>query len=119
MYLEKVQAEERLREYEKEMELQELSVRTIHKYLTDIRQWLEKVEETVITKEMIVSYKKELKKKYKAASVNSKIISINRYLRWLGFSDVVVRTERIQAPNILDKMISKENYFARVKINRM
>lgn len=107
MYLEKVQAEERLREYEKEMELQELSVRTIHKYLTDIRQWLEKVEETVITKEMIVSYKKELKKKYKAASVNSKIISINRYLRWLGFSDVVVRTERIQAPNILDKMISK------------
>ena len=32
MYLEKVQAEERLREYEKEMELQELSVRTIHKY---------------------------------------------------------------------------------------
>lgn len=83
MYLEKVQAEERLREYEKEMELQELSVRTIHKYLTDIRQWLEKVEETVITKEMIVSYKKELKKKYKAASVNSKIISINRYLRWL------------------------------------
>lgn len=55
MYLEKVQAEERLREYEKEMELQELSVRTIHKYLTDIRQWLEKVEETVITKEMIVS----------------------------------------------------------------
>ena len=115
MYLEKVQAEERLREYEKEMELQELSVRTIHKYLTDIRQWLEKVEETVITKEMIVSYKKELKKKYKAAGVNSKIISINRYLRWLGFSDVVVRTERIQAPNILDKMISKENYFAMLK----
>ena len=64
---------------------------------------------------MIVSYKKELKKKYKAASVNSKIISINRYLRWLGFSDVVVRTERIQAPNILDKMISKENYFAMLK----
>ena len=29
MYLEKVQAEERLREYEKEMELQELSVRTL------------------------------------------------------------------------------------------
>ena len=107
MYLEKVQAEERLREYEKEMELQELSVRTIHKYLTDIRQWLEKVEETVITKEMIVSYKKELKKKYKAASVNSKIISINRYLRWLGFSDVVVRTERIQAPNICNVKICK------------
>lgn len=80
MYLEKVQAEERLREYEKEMELQELSVRTIHKYLTDIRQWLEKVEETVITKEMIVSYKKELKKKYKAASVNSKIISKKSHL---------------------------------------
>lgn len=48
MYLEKVQAEERLREYEKEMELQELSVRTIHKYLTDIRQWLEKVTKLIL-----------------------------------------------------------------------
>ena len=28
---------------------------------------------------------------------------------------MVVRTERIQAPNILDKMISKENYFAMLK----
>lgn len=84
MYLEKVQAEERLREYEKEMELQELSVRTIHKYLTDIRQWLEKVEETVITKEMIVSYKKELKKKYKAASVNSKLFQLIVILDGLG-----------------------------------
>lgn len=60
MYLEKVQGEEMLREYEKEMELQELSVRTIHKYLADIKQWLEKTEETVITKETLVSYKKEI-----------------------------------------------------------
>ncbi|MGN0513079.1 MAG: tyrosine-type recombinase/integrase [Lachnospiraceae bacterium] len=115
MYLEKKQAEEKLVEYEKDMQMQELSARTIHKYLADIGDWLKQMEDVIITKEMVISYKKELSKNYKVASINSKIISVNRYLRWLDFSDLVVRTERIQAPNVLDKMITKENYFAMLK----
>jgi len=113
--LEKKQAEEKLVEYEKDMQMQELSARTIHKYLADIGDWLKQMEDVIITKEMVISYKKELSKNYKVASINSKIISVNRYLRWLDFSDLVVRTERIQAPNVLDKMITKENYFAMLK----
>lgn len=85
MYLEKKQAEEKLVEYEKDMQMQEVSARTIHKYLADIGDWLEQMEDGIITKEMVISYKKELSKSYKVASVNSKIISVNRYLRWLGF----------------------------------
>lgn len=115
MYLEKKQAEEKLVEYEKDMQMQELSARTIHKYLADIREWLEQMEDDIITKEMVILYKKELSKSYKVASLNSKIISVNRYLRWLGFPDLVVRTERVQTPNILDKMITKENYFSMLK----
>ena len=111
MYLKKEQAEVKLEDYKREMELQELSVRTIRKYLADIRQWLEEVQDDIISKEAVILYKKQLLKRYKAASVNSKIISVNRYLRWLGFAELVVRTERIQAPNILDKMITKESYF--------
>lgn len=115
MYLKRKQAEEKLVEYEKDMQIQELSARTIHKYLADIGDWLEQMEGGIITKEMVISYKKELSKGYKVTSVNSKIISLNRYLRWLGFPDLVVRTERIQTPNVLDKMITKENYFAMLK----
>lgn len=112
MYLKKEQAEAKLEDYKREMELQELSERTTHKYLADISQWLEEVQDDIISKETVILYKKQLSKRYKAASVNSKIISINRYLRWLGFTELIVRTERIQTPNVLDKMITKENYFA-------
>lgn len=112
MYLEKVQAEKKLEDYKKEIELQELSDRTVKKYLADIRQWLAVVNDNVISKETIIIYKRQLTKKYKVASVNSKIISVNCYLRWLGFSELAVCTERIQTANVLDKMITKENYFA-------
>lgn len=112
MYLKKEQAEAKLEDYKREMELQELSERTTHKYLADISQWLEEVQDDIISKETVILYKKQLSKRYKAASVNSKIISINRYLRWLGFTELVVRTERMQTANVLDKMITKENYFA-------
>lgn len=87
MYLKKEQAEAKLEDYKREMELQELSERTTHKYLADISQWLEEVQDDIISKEAVILYKKQLAKRYKAASVNSKIISINRYLRWLGFTE--------------------------------
>lgn len=112
MYLEKVQAEAKLEEYKIEMEMKELSERTIHKYLADVRQWLAEEKDNIISKETIISYKRKLSEKYKVSSVNSKIVSVNRYLRWLGFVELVVRTERIQTTNVLDKMITKENYFA-------
>lgn len=112
MYLKKEQAEIKMEDYKREMELQELSERTIHKYLADIRQWLEELQDDIISKEIVILYKKQLSKRYKVASLNSKIISINRYLRWLGFTELVVSTERMQTANVLDKMITKESYFA-------
>lgn len=118
MYLEKAQAEEKLEMYKYEMELQELSERTIGKYLADIKQWLTEVDENIILKKNIILYKKKLSDIYKAASVNSKIISVNRYLKWLGFKELVVSTERIQTTNVLDKMISKEDYFTMLNYAR-
>ena len=112
MYLKKEQAEIKIEDYKREMELQELSERTIHKHLADIRQWLEELQDDIISKEIVILYKKQLSKRYKVASLNSKIISINRYLRWLGFTELVVSTERMQTANVLDKMITKESYFA-------
>lgn len=110
--MKKEQAEIKIEDYKREMELQELSERTIHKYLADIRQWLEELQDDIISKEIVILYKKQLSKRYKVASLNSKIISINRYLRWLGFTELVVSTERMQTANVLDKMITKESYFA-------
>lgn len=95
--------------YIAEMKLNELSNATIKKYIADIKQWLYEVPE-IVSKHDMLNYKEEMSEKYKVASVNSKIISINRYLKWLGFKELTVKTKRIQRSNGLENTITKEYY---------
>ena len=108
-FLEKADAVMRLEEYETEMKLQELSVRTIHKYVADIRQWLIKSGEKIQKADVIV-YRDYLYENYALASANSKVISVNRYLKWLGFSELIVKTKRIQVQTGLENIITRECY---------
>ncbi len=98
-----------LNAYESEMKLSELSGKTISKYIADINQWICTIPD-VVTKENLMDYKAKMCEIYKVATVNSKIISVNRYLKWLGFSNLTVKTKRIQNQNTLEKMIVKEDY---------
>lgn len=95
--------------YIEEMKLSELSSSTILKYVTDINQWLNVAPE-IVSKAHILTYKEKMCEKYKFTSANSKIISINRYLKWLGFKELVVKTKKIQQADGLENMISKEWY---------
>ncbi len=108
-YMEKKVAVLQLQEYERQMKQEELGRRTISKYLKDVQQWLAASEEE-ITKEGLICYKETMQQTYKASSLNSKIISINRYLRYLGYADLVLKTDRIQQANSLENVISKEQY---------
>lgn len=101
---------EKLKAYQNDMRLQELSEKTICKYLADIKQWIF-WEGEEITKNNLIDYKLYLTKQYKVSSVNSKIVSINRYLKWLGYKEINVRIKKVQQSNVLDKMITKENYY--------
>lgn len=107
--LEKKKAMDMLDVYIAEMKLNELSYATIAKYVADINQWLGTAPE-MISKADILDYKENLCVKYKVASVNSKIISINRYLKWLGVKELTVKTKRIQNASGLENMITKECY---------
>lgn len=107
--LRKQAAIEMLDVYIAEMKLNELSKATITKYIADINQWLSAVPE-IISKQDLLIYKEKLCEKYKVTSVNSKIISINRYLKWLGVKELTVKATRIQNPNGLEHMITKEYY---------
>lgn len=107
--LEKKKAMDMLDVYIAEMKLNELSNTTIAKYVADINQWLNTASE-IILKADILDYKENLCVKYKVASANSKIISINRYLKWLGVKELTVKTKRIQNASGLENMITKESY---------
>lgn len=109
MVLEKKRAMDMRDAYIAEMKLNELSNSTIEKYVADINQWLSTAPEK-ISKASILKYKENLCFKYKVASVNSKIISINRYLKWLGIKELTVKTKRLQNSSGLENMITKECY---------
>lgn len=47
---------------------------------------------------------------YAIASTNSKIISVNRYLKWMNLSELAVKTKKIQKHNGLEFMLTKECY---------
>lgn len=107
--LTKKKAMDMLDVYIAEMKVNELSNKTIAKYIADIKQWLNTAPEK-ISKADILDYEESLCSKYKVASVNSKIISINRYLKWLDVKELAVKTKRIQNSSGLDNMITKESY---------
>ncbi len=99
----------KIEEYEKAMMLQELAGRTIQKYMADISMWLRWADDC-INKENIIAYKEYLCQRYAVSSANSKIISVNRYLKWMNLSELTVKTKKIQKQNGLENMITKECY---------
>lgn len=105
----KDEAVKRLNDYEKQMWGEELSERTIKKYLFDVVQWL-KLQDRYIDMESMIAYKGLLVRKYSVSSVNSKLISVNRYLKWIGHEELILKTKRMQPKSSIENMLSKEEY---------
>lgn len=107
--LAKKNAVTRLDSYKDDMNREELSDRTKEKYMADVMCWLREMPE-IITKADVLAYKEKISGTCKVTSVNSKIISINRYLKWLGYEELRVKTKKKQNRNGLENVITKENY---------
>lgn len=115
--LQKNVAETMLQTYVEEMEMEELSEATIEKYENDIRQWLQ-VSAEQIQKMDIIRYKEDMCRIYKAASVNSKLISVNRYLKWLNYPELVVKTTKLPQKASLENTLTKECYLKMISYAR-
>lgn len=97
--------------YQEYLILSEYSSQTVKKYVNDIKLFLRFVgEREQFNKYNIIAYKSYLLSKYKISSVNSYIISLNKYFGWMERSDLKVKTNKIQRKTCLDKVISKEEY---------
>lgn len=100
----------RMEEYKGTLLDEELSDRTIRKYMVDVKLWLEDMP-AMIDKNEMQKYKSLLEANYAINSVNSKIISINRFLRWVGISELCLKVKRKQIANCLNNVISRNDYF--------
>lgn len=75
----------------------ERSPATIENYLRHIRAFAAWAGEQAVTKELVASWKEHLTgKDYRPGTVNTMLVSLNRFLGFLGWHDCVVKTLRIQ-----------------------
>ena len=102
---------------------EERSRATLRKYEHDIRMFLKRLElpqelKTAddfpehLQKDKILLYKEELKEHYAAASVNSMLVAMNRFLVYIGRGDLSVRLLRIQRRAFRNdmRMLSRKDY---------
>lgn len=92
---------------------EERSAATIEKYGRDVLaflSWLSDREE--ISKEVVVGYKQAIIGKYKTTSANSMLVSVNRFLDFIGKNDCQVKLFKIQRNPFRkkDKELTKEEY---------
>lgn len=91
----------------------ERSPATIENYLRHIRAFAAWAGEQAVTKELVASWKEHLTgKDYRPGTVNTMLVSLNRFLDFLGWHDCVVKTLRIQRRLFREdsKELTREEY---------
>lgn len=100
-----------IREYEKYLINEELSENTITKYLGDVNQLYKYLDKNKLDldKENLIKYKELLVDKYKTATVNNKITTINKYLDFINEKDLKLKQIRQQQQG-LDGTLTLNEY---------
>ncbi len=82
--------------FEKYLISEEKSIATIKKYLYDIQCFVNFLADRQISKEEVIVYKEYLTQHYAPASVNSMLVALNCFLRFIGHGDCCVKLLKIQ-----------------------
>ena len=106
-----------IQRFEQYLLTEEESSTTVEKYLQDIRCFAGVLADRAIIKEETISYKEYLTQQYAPASVNSMLVALNGFLRFIGRSDVCVKLLKIQRQMFCgeDKELTQPEYQRLVK----
>lgn len=114
-----------LAEFLTELKYNEKAENTMKKYKCNIQAFLDFIEEDVdITKDQVLAFKEELiKRPFKTATINNYVVSVNKFLKWAGIKEVVVKQIKQQRKSSLNETLSITDYKRMLKyskkINRM
>lgn len=103
----------KLPEYLQELKNEEKAENTIKAYERDLKGFFKAMDgETELQRSDVATYKQELKDAGAAAStINRKIVSINKYLKWAGADDAAgTKQIKTQGRATLENVISKSEY---------
>jgi site-specific recombinase XerD len=107
------QMKNQLSQFLAELKLQEKADHTLQKYEGDISKFFEFINDdsAEITKSDVIDYKSYICSGiFKTASINSYIIALNKYLKWLGAPDMTVKIIKQQRKSSLEEVISRSDY---------
>lgn len=85
-----------LMSFERYLTKEEKSRATVEKYLRDVRSFFRFSNTGSISKEQMITYKEYLTDRYAPARVNSMLISLHSFLRYIGQQDCCVKLLKIQ-----------------------
>lgn len=99
-------------EFKEHLIWEERSVATIQKYIRDVKAFTAYAQNSAISKEIVIAYKKYLQENYAVRSVNSMLASINSFFSFFGWYDLKVKSLKLQRQVFCpeEKELTKEEY---------
>ena len=110
-----------MQRFEQQLREEEKSMGTIQKYLRDVSEFVQWLNERQLTKELVTIWKDSLLARgLKPTTINGKLASICSFLSLLGREDCKVKPLKIQRNVFRDqhREITKEDYEALLKVAR-
>ena len=98
---------------------QELSQLTVKKYISDIERLFIYLNKQTAEPGDVMEYKSYLMTRYKSSAVNSYIISVNRYFRWLERNDLCLNLVKRQKSYFSPGEMSVADYHAMLERTRL
>ena len=91
---------------------QEKSRNTVEKYIRDVRHFFRFLGENEIDRELVLRHQAAPQTQYKPSSVNSMLVALNVYLKFIGKPELKVQVCRIQREIFRseEKELTKEEY---------
>lgn len=120
--MKRIMTEEMLAGFREHMREEERSENTIHKYLRDVRKFMDYAQGEEITKSLVIGFKEKLlhMNHYEVSSINTFLIAVNRFLAYMGWYDARVKTYRVQKTTCVpdEKFLSRKEYERLVRAAR-
>lgn len=104
----------KLNEWIDEQKYQEYSDNTLKQYKANVLKFIDWIhDDEMITKDTTIEYKKylyELDPRPSTSSINTWIIELNKFLKWLGLNDLTIKKIKTQTKTSTEEVLSISDY---------
>lgn len=104
----------KLDEWIEEQKYQEYSENTLKQYKANVLKFIDWLDDNeIITKQTTINYKKylyELNPRPSTSSINTWIIELNKYLKWLNLKDLTIKKIKQQVKSSTEEVLSVSDY---------